>query len=202
MYVPAQFAADETLLNTLAPTRLAILVTHGANGLWATHLPLLWDAERRVLEGHVARPNPHHKDGAAEAMAIFAGPDAYVSPSFYPSKAEHGRQVPTWNYEAVHVYGALAWFEDRERLLAQVRALSERHEAGRSAPWTIEDASEQYIDALLRGIVGVSIRVTRIEAKQKLSQNKSDADRIGVETGLVQDGADAVAAVMKAMREK
>ena len=164
-------------------TGLAVLVTHGPDGLFATHLPV--QQEDGLLITHLARQNPHRdRAGPGEALLIFGGPEAYVSPSWYPSKAEHGRAVPTWNYEAVHVYGELSWFEDRGRLLDHVAQLSRSHEAGREKPWSISDAPAGYIDRLIGGIIGLELRPTRIEAKRKLSQNKSASDHQGVVTGL------------------
>jgi transcriptional regulator len=186
MYVPAHFEAEEALVGDLIAKRMAILVTAGENGTpWATHVPMLWDAEARVLTGHIARANPHPKLApGARALVIVPGLEAYVSPSLYASKAEHGRVVPTWNYEAVHLEGALTWFDDAARLEAVVRALSDRHEAARAAPWSVDDAPADYVRALLRGIVGVEIAVDTIQAKRKLSQNKSAADIAGVREGL------------------
>jgi transcriptional regulator len=187
MYVPAHFEADEALVGALIAERLAILVTAGEAGTpWATHLPMLWDAGARVLTGHIARANPHPKLAqGARALVIVPGPEAYVSPGLYASKAEHGRVVPTWNYEAVHLEGTLSWFDDVDRLEAVVRALSERHEAGRAAPWSIDDAPADYVRGLLRGIVGLEIAVNKVQAKRKLSQNKSAADVAGVREGLM-----------------
>jgi transcriptional regulator len=183
------------LLGELIGARLCVLVTAGEAGLQATHLPMLWDEERQVLEGHIARANPHHQSGAGPALVIVPGPEAYVSPSFYPSKAENARVVPTWNYESAHAIGALTWIEDRDWLRENVRALVDRHESGRAEPWSLNDAPTEYVEKLLRGIVGVSVAVERIEAKQKLSQNKSAADREGVIAGLA--GSDIAARMAK-----
>jgi transcriptional regulator len=183
MYTPAHFAAEDAdaLIDRIAMRSAAILVTHE---LAATHLPILWDSARKIATGHIARANPQWKAGDGPGLMILAGPEAYVSPSCYPSKAEHGKVVPTWNYEAVHLTGRVEWFDDAARLEALVRALSERHEAGRAAPWTLEDAPRPYIEAMLRGIVGVALHTEKIEAKRKLSQNKSAADFGGVAAGL------------------
>lgn len=187
MYVPSAYAETDpdAVAAVVERARLGLLVTHGPAGLTATHLPFIFDRERDVLLAHVARPNPHPQAaGDGEALAVFTGADGYVSPDYYPSKAEHGRQVPTWNYEAVHVYGRLTWFDDRARLLDLLTRLTARHEAGRATPWRIEDAPGDYIDRLLNGIVGVELTATRVEAKRKLSQNKPAADRLGVIAGL------------------
>lgn len=191
MYVPHHFAADDAdaLIATLAGRWSAVLITVGADGVpIGTHLPVLWDAEKRVATGHIARANEHWKQGPGKGLIVLSGAEAYVSPSWYPSKAETGKTVPTWNYEAVHITGDVEWFDDVARLQEVVAALSDRHEKGRPAPWSVDDAPRGYIDALLRGIVGVSLKAERIEAKRKLSQNKSAADFAGVERGLSASG--------------
>jgi transcriptional regulator len=198
MHRPHPFAVsdDAEIVLMLERAPLACLVTHGPQGLFATHLPMLADLERGVLAGHLARGNPHRAlAGEAEALAVFAGPNAYVSPGWYPSKAEHGRVVPTWNYEAVHVHGRLSWRDEPDWLRANVAALSARFEAGRDAPWSIEDAPDAFIAGLVNGIVGVELTITRIEAKAKLSQNRSEADRAGVIAGLNASGRPEDAAV-------
>jgi transcriptional regulator len=198
MYVPDAFAVTEPdeIAAMLVRAPLGCLVTHGPQGLFASHLPLLHRDGR--LEGHLARINPHRSlDGDGEALVVFPGPDAYVSPGWYPSKAEHGRVVPTWNYETVHVYGALTWHEDRDWLLANVAALSDRFEAAQDRPWSVADAPADYVSRLAAGIVGVELRITRIEAKRKLSQNRGEADRQGVLAGLERGGETAIAALMR-----
>jgi transcriptional regulator len=206
MYVPSHFAVDDAdeLIARLARRWAGVLVTVGADGApVATHLPILWDAEKKIVTGHIARANPHWKGGAGKALIVLVGPEAYVSPSYYPSKAEHGKTVPTWNYEAVHLSGRVEWFEDAGSLEAIVRDLSQVHEHDRAEPWAIEDAPRAYIDALLRGIVGVRVHVERIDAKRKLSQNKSEADFAGVAAGLAASAdpmAHEVAALMRATR--
>jgi len=117
-------------------------------------------------------------------MALFMGPDAYVSPSFYPSKAEHHKHVPTWNYIAVHAYGQAEFFDDADRLLEVVTRLTTIHEAGRKTPWAVTDAPKEYIAAQLRGIVGIRMSITRIDGKRKMSQNRAAKDRAGVAAGL------------------
>lgn len=182
MYVPDRFLeTDPAVIDALiAKARLGVLVTHGPRGLYASHMPFLWDAQTRTLGAHLARANPHREmAGDGEAMMIVPGADAYVSPSFYPSKAEDPRQVPTWNYEAVHLYGTVEWFDDPVRLRAMLEGLTARNEAGRAEPWAVSDAPEDYLAKMLRGIVGVSLRVERIEAKRKLSQHQKAVDRDG-----------------------
>lgn len=205
MYVPEHFAvADaDALIARLARRFAGVLVSVDGDGQpVATHMPLLWDPERRIVSGHIARANPQWRLGAGRGLIVLAGPEAYVSPSYYPSKAEHGKTVPTWNYEAVHLSGPIEWFEDAERLADVVRRLSAFHEHDRAEPWSIEDAPPAYISAMLRGIVGVEMRVDRVEAKRKLSQNKSTADFEGVIAGLGEGDAAAteIAALMRAIR--
>jgi transcriptional regulator len=187
MYVPAHFAADDAdaLIARLARRWAGVLVTVEADGTpVGTHMPLLWDAERKIATGHIARANPQWKQGDGRGLIVLSGAEAYVTPAWYPSKAEHGKTVPTWNYEAVHLSGRVEWFDDAKRLEAVVRDLSAVHEDGRAEPWSISDAPRAYIEALLRGIVGVVVHVDRVEAKRKLSQNKSEADFVGVARGL------------------
>ncbi len=192
MYVPPAFREDDRqiLHEVMRGARLSSLVTATAEGLIATPLPLLLDeaeGERGVLYGHVARANPQwQKQPLGEALAIFMGPDAYVTPSWYPSKAEHGKVVPTWNYSAVHAYGPVEFFTDEDRLLAVVTRLTQLHEAPREAPWAVSDAPGDFIKAQLRGIVGLRLPIARLEGKRKLSQNRNAADRAGVARGLAE----------------
>jgi len=202
MYAPPAFAIDdpETLAAMIARAPLAMLVVAGPDGLGAAHLPMLHDREAGVLIGHLARANPLAASGGVPAMAVFVGPEAYVSPGFYPSKQAHGRVVPTWDYEAVHVHGRLERFDEPEALLAVVRALTERFEADRPQPWSVSDAPEAYVAGLLRAIVGVRLVIERVEGARKLSQNKDAADRAGVRAGLLasdRPGDQAVAALME-----
>lgn len=191
MYTPSNFAINDLhdLQQQILDTRLAVLVTHGEQGLQASHLPLLLrpnQGPNGTLYGHFARANPQWKalqDGA-QALVIFAGAEAYVSPGFYPSKAEHGKVVPTWNYVAVHAYGTAEVFTDADRLRDLVSALTDRHEAGRNNPWKVADAPAEYIDAMLKAIVGFALPIERLEGKRKLSQNRSPADIAGVREGL------------------
>ena len=164
--------------------------THTSQGLLASHVPLLLAPDEGAygtLYGHLARANPHGKALAqgTESLVIFAGEQAYISPSFYPSKADHGKAVPTWNYLAVHAYGTAEVFEDAERLLALVSRLSSQHEAGRPAPWAVSDAPDDYIDSMLKAIVGFRLPITRLQGKRKLSQNRDAADQAGVRQGLL-----------------
>jgi transcriptional regulator len=201
MYVPPAFATDDAdALQVLERAAFGALVTHGAEGLAATQLPFLVERDPLKLIGHVARSNPHWREGDGAAMLIVQGANAYVSPSAYPSKAEHGRVVPTWNYEVVHVHGTLRWFEDRARLLRVVERLTARFERDRQHPWAVSDAPDDYIERMLAAIVGVEFHVARIEAARKLSQNRNAADRDGVLTALSASPEQGDQAVAEAMR--
>ena len=191
MYTPSAFALEDLpeLQQQMLGSRLALLVTHGEQGLQASHLPLLLQVDEGphgTLYGHFARANRQWQElqGGAEALVIFAGADAYVSPGFYPSKAEHGKVVPTWNYIAVHAYGTAEVFTDTERLRHLVGALTERHESARAQPWKLADAPTDYIDGMLKAIVGFALPIQRLEGKRKLSQNRSTPDIAGVREGL------------------
>lgn len=207
MYLPSHFAEPrvEVLHSALQRAGLATLVTCGADGLDATHLPVLLEPEPGPLGrlvGHVARANPQWRVAAdgAPALVVVLGPDAYVSPSWYASKREDGKVVPTWNYVAVHAHGTLRGFEDRDRLLEVVTRLTEREEAARPHPWKVADAPPEYVDALLKGIVGVELTITRLEGKWKASQNRSEADRRGVRDGLLGEGDEAMAGLVLPVR--
>ena len=193
MYNPPAFREDDPgiLRGIMRGVRLALLVSAAPDGgvPEATHLPLVLAEEEGphgTLYGHVAKANPQWRGlaVAGAARAIFTGPEAYVSPSFYPSKQEHGRVVPTWNYIAVQAHGRIRLFDDPDRLLALVSTLTDRHEADRADPWKVADAPESFVRAQLKGIVGFEISVERLEGKRKLSQNRSSADRDGVVAGL------------------
>lgn len=191
MYRPVAFSEDDpaVIRQMIRDARLATLVTATSEGLMATSLPmfLIDEGPHGVLYGHVARANPQWKlPVTGEALALFSGPDAYVSPSWYASKKEHGKVVPTWNYAAVHAYGPVEFFQDENRLYEIVTRLTDLYEAPREDPWAVTDAPEGFIQALLRGIVGVRLPITRIEGQRKLSQNRSAADREGVIAGLSQ----------------
>ena len=191
MYTPRAFALDDLpeLQQLIQHTRLAQLVTFGEHGLQASHLPLLLNPDEGpngTLYGHLAKANRQWQDlqNGSEALVIFAGAEAYVSPGFYPAKAEHGKVVPTWNYLAVHAYGQAEVFTDAERLLTLVSALTDRHESGRAQPWKVSDAPADYIDGMLKAIVGFALPIQRLQGKRKLSQNRSAADIAGVREGL------------------
>ncbi|MDQ0870106.1 transcriptional regulator [Arthrobacter sp. V1I9] len=205
MYVPAHFAANpDAVQNLLTRPGAANLVTITSQGLLATLLPFAYDpdaGEHGALLGHLARNNPQWSVPAiGEALAIIQGADAYVSPSWYASKAEHGRVVPTWNYTTAHVYGRLVIHDDPAWLSRQVRQLTGVHESGFGHPWSVDDAPERYIAGQLRAIVGVELLITRIEAKAKLSQNRPEADIDGVVAGLTATGHPEVAADVERAR--
>ena len=205
MYVPDHFAApgDAAVAELLAQHGAADLITATDSGLLATLLPFSYDpnrGERGALLGHVARNNDQWRLPAiGEALVIVRGPDAYVSPTWYASTAEHGRVVPTWNYITAHVYGNLIVHDDVAWLSALVRRLTEKHESGKTPRWSVDDAPGSYISGQLRAIVGMEIAITRVEAKWKLSQNRSAADAEGVVTAL-QAGTPADQAVGEQMR--
>jgi transcriptional regulator len=190
MYVPPAFNDEdfESIRATIHAARLGNLVTATADGPVATPLPLFLDeneGEHGVLYGHIARANPQWRLlPIGEGLAIFMGPAAYVTPSWYATKWETGKVVPTWNYVAVHAYGPVEFFQESERLLEVVTRLTNKHEGPRANPWGVADAPADYIAAQLRGIVGVRIPVVRFEGKRKLSQNRTEVDRVGVMAGL------------------
>jgi transcriptional regulator len=192
MYLPPAFKETELpfIHETIRSARLGNFVTCTASGLICTPLPMLLDereGEQGVLYGHVAKANPQWKEtSTCEALAIFNGPDAYVTPSWYASKQEHGRVVPTWNYAAVHVYGVVEFFEDADRLHQIVTRLTDLYERPRAESWAVTDAPVDFIKAQLRGIVGLRMPISRIDAKRKMSQNRSEADRAGVAAGLAE----------------
>ena len=218
MYLPRHFAVTDLAQITafVDAAQSADLVTFDGAKPVSTRLPVIWDrpesltgtlADGRAdfgrLLGHIALANEQWKTAQpeAQALAIAHGPQAYISPSWYESKARHGRVVPTWNYEAVHLTGSIAFHQDPEWLRTFVTRLTRRHEDDREHQWAVSDAPPEYIDGQLRAIVGVELTITSIEAKQKLSQNRSELDREGVIAGLLgEPGPDpaAIAAVMAA----
>jgi transcriptional regulator len=210
VYIPAHFKADDEAVRQLFEQMgAADLVTSTTDGLLATMLPFLYDpagsrpglGELGAIVGHVARSNRHWRLPAlGPALVIIRGPDAYVSPAWYATKREHGRVVPTWNYLTAHVYGRLVIHDDVEWLDALVRRLTVRHEAARSRPWSVDDAPAEYVAGQLRAIVGVEILIERIEAKAKLSQNRSAEDIAGVIEGLDQGGRVDLADAMRKIR--
>lgn len=206
MYEVAAFREDrvEVMHALIRAHPLATLVSVCGGALEANHLPLLIEADpapNGTLRGHVARSNPlWRQPPEGEVLAVFQGPQAYVTPSWYPSKREHGKVVPTWNYAVVHVRGPLRVHDDREWLRGLVSRLTDSREAGRPQPWAVGDAPDDYIDRMLGAIVGIEIPVRSIEGKWKVSQNRQPADRAGVAAGLRADGDPDAAALVEGKR--
>jgi transcriptional regulator len=192
VYTPPFNRADDEgeLRSLVAHVRAGWLVTNGQGAAVpsATYLPVLWRGDTVIL--HLARANPHWREIGEDtpALVIVTGPDAYVSPSWYAAKAEHGKVVPTWNYSTVHLTGSARVHDDPQWLRMAVEELTDEHERARVEPWHVADAPDTYIDGQLRGIVGVELTVSKVEGKAKLSQNRSRADREGVVEGLRRGG--------------
>ena len=184
MYTPSYFRETraEALHGLIREYPFATLVTHAADGLTANHLPL--ELVDGVLHGHVARGNELARMDGTELLLIFQGPDGYISPNWYPTKHETGREVPTWNYAVVHVHGRLRVIDDAAWLRRLLETLTNHHEAGQPQPWQVSDAPADHIEKSLRAIVGIEIAIERIEGKFKLSQNHPDGNRAGVIEGL------------------
>ncbi len=228
MYIPRHFALSDlaTISAFVDAAQSADLVTFDGTRPVSTLLPVIWDLPAAFgadgdasgvpdggadggasqpdygrLLGHIAIANDQWKTAlpGAQALAIVRGPQAYISPAWYESKARHGRVVPTWNYEAVHFTGTVAFHQDPEWLRAFVTRLTVLHEGGREHPWAVTDAPPEYIDGQLRAIVGVELAITSLEAKQKLSQNRSELDREGVVAGLQSEPGPGPAAIADAM---
>lgn len=202
MYQPPHFREDriEVMHDLMRAHPLATLVSFDGDGVSANHLPLVLHTDvskRGTLRGHVAKANPFWKnfDASVEALAVFQGPHHYISPGWYPSKKEHGRVVPTWNYAVVHAYGPMSVFDDAEWLLAHLQALTSQQEADRDHPWAVTDAPADFLAGMLKGIVGFEFPITRIEGKWKFSQNRSEKDRGGVVQGLIIEGSPSSAQV-------
>lgn len=195
MYIPRPFqVSPEQARDLLREVKVGQLVTATAQGPMATLLPWVVDEEGNALVGHMARPNAQWQTSwLGQALVIAAGPDGYVSPSWYATKSENGRVVPTWDYVVVQVYGELLVHDDHSWVDAAVRRLTDRYELLRAEPWSVDDAPADYIDGQLRGIVGIELRIDRVETAVKMSQNKSEADASGVLAGFLADGNSAVA---------
>lgn len=202
MYVPAHFRETrvDVLHETIRRIALGSLVTLGDDGLMASHAPMLVDAAPApfgTLIGHLARGNPQWRTAKPEvaALAIFTGPEGYISPGWYATKQQTGKVVPTWNYVAVHARGRLRFFDDREQLRAIVTRLTETHEAARAQPWQVTDAPADYIDAMLKAIIGFELTIETLEGKWKMSQNRPAEDRAGVVAGLGDHAPDLAALI-------
>ena len=192
MYLPKHFEQRDpvALLALMHAHPLATLIVATPDGPTADLIPLEYhanDGPHGMLRGHVARANPLWHHAGAAALAVFQGPQAYVSPNWYPSKREHGKVVPTWNYTMVQAHGTLHTVDDAPWLHALVRRLTDRHEAAQASPWAVDDAPDDYVQQMLRAIVGIEIRLTTLTGKWKVSQNRSAADRQGVADGLRED---------------
>ena len=201
MYVPAHFKEDRVavLHDAIRTYGFGTLVTSGEQELEASHLPLLLDPEPAPLGtvlGHLARANPQWqrvKPGIA-ALAIFFGPNTYITPSWYPTKQQTGKVVPTWNYLAIHAYGTLSFFDDPEELRAHVGRMTDTHETPRAAPWAVSDAPANFVDQS-QGIVGFMLRITKLEGKWKMSQNRPAQDVAGVLEGLAHEDGESPEAI-------
>jgi transcriptional regulator len=201
MYVPAHFAESrvDVLRELVRAHPLAALVTFNNNELNANHIPFEFEAEPApfgTLRGHVARANPVWREYSkeVEALAIFQGAQHYITPSWYPTKREHGKVVPTFNYIVAHAYGTLRAIEDRAWLRGLVGQLTDHHESSRAEPWKVSDAPDDYVEKMLNAIVGIEFRVTRFVGKWKVSQNQPPPNRAGVIEGLGEmEGAEAAA---------
>lgn len=208
MYLPKHF--EETRVAVLHELvrayPLGALVAPTAGGLEANHIPFEVDPEPMpfgTLRGHIARANPLWREASrdAQALVIFQGPDTYVSPSWYRTKRETAKVVPTWNYAVVHAHGALHWIDDRAWLRAFVEKLTNRHEAVRRDPWKVTDAPPDFIEKQLGAIIGLEIPMRRLVGKWKVSQNRPAQDRAGVAEGLSNEGGDAAAAMADLVRQ-
>jgi transcriptional regulator len=204
MYVPHFNAMpDPELADLVAAVGAAELVTVTPSGYpVSTLLPVIWEEERLLF--HMARANPHWKDlvSGSPALAVVTGPQAYVSPAWYPAKQEHGRVVPTWNYTAVHFTGRVEVHQDEAWLRDAVTSLTVIHERDRPAPWSVADAPGTYVDKQLRAIVGIELTIERVEGKAKLSQNRPATDQAGVVAGLRREGGTTAQEVARLMEER
>ncbi|MGI8913373.1 MAG: FMN-binding negative transcriptional regulator [Chloroflexota bacterium] len=204
MYIPPQFKEDRipALHAAMRQAGLATLVTFGVDGPEASHVPMLLDSEPApfgTLHGHISKANVQWRQSRpdVQALAIFTGPDAYISPAWYETKRQTGKVVPTWNYVAIHASGPVRFFHDPERLLDQVTRLTEENEDGRPAQWAVSDAPADFINGLLKGIVGFDLTIVRLEGKWKMGQNRPEGDRIGAIDGLTREGGAPELAVAK-----
>lgn len=204
MYIPAHFEApdNEAMYMLMRSYPLATLITLGADGIGANHIPLLLSPEPAPfgsLRGHVARANPLWRDFKpdVEALAIFHGPEAYVSPSWYATKKQHGKVVPTWNYAVVHAYGKLRVKDDPAWIQSQLNELTTEHERKQYRPWAVADAPPEFIEKLVQAVVGIEIEIARLQGKWKMSQNQPPENRAGVADGLKTADCGEVAAWIK-----
>jgi transcriptional regulator len=208
MYLPKHFEETRTtvLHELIRAHPLGALVMRGPDGLDANHLPFEIDPEPApfgTLRGHIARANPLWRERSPDlaALVIFQGPDTYVSPSWYPTKADTGKVVPTWNYAVVHAHGTVRFIDDRAWLRGFVEKLTNRHEAPRVEPWKITDAPPDYVESQLGAIIGVEIPIARLVGKWKVSQNRPAADREGAAQGLSREGGSPGAVMARLIRQ-
>ena len=204
MFQPTIFREERTaVMHALMRAHpFATLVSYATGGLTADHVPLVLHAEvgeQGALRGHVAAGNPlfRETEGAVDVLAIFQGPQTYVHPGWYASKAEHGKVVPTWNYAVAHARGRLRFIRDTEWVVAHLHALTAQHESHRPAPWAVSDAPADFVARQLKGLVGFEIAIEALEGTWKVSQNKHEADRAGVVAGLDAEGGEDVAALVR-----
>ncbi|WPH17874.1 FMN-binding negative transcriptional regulator [Variovorax paradoxus] len=204
MYIPSHFSESrpEELQRIICDHPLGALVTHGVAGLDADHLPFEFDPEvgtHGLLSAHLARANPlwQRCPTGTPVMVVFGGAQAYISPSWYPSKHEAHRQVPTWNYEVVHAHGVLTVHDDERFARRIIARLTRRHEAAEPKPWKMGDSAPEYIDSMVRSIVGIEIAITSLVGKSKLSQNKEARDRLGAADTLEARGREELGALMR-----
>ncbi len=206
LYCPPAFKVEETdeILNHINRSGLAMLVANGADGPLVSHVPMMLDRSRGaqgMLAGHLAKANGQWQNGdaAVPALAVFPGPDAYITPSWYPSKQKHGRVVPTWNYTVVHARGRVRFIEDADWLRKNVSQLTDKFEGRRAEPWAVSYAPDRFIDMQLKAIVGFELEIASLEGKRKISQNREAADRAGVVVGLdAQEGGVVMRDLVKA----
>lgn len=203
MFTPKPFAeTDQTVLrDEVRRIRAGQLITFGSEGLEASFIPLLISDDAGTITGHLAKGNGQWKraDVSVPALVTWVGPDAYVSPSYYPSKREHGKVVPTWNFITVQAKGLVTFHENDAWKRTHVASLTNFHEAGMPAPWSVDDAPLDFIEGLVKAIVGIELRVTSIEGKWKLSQNRPESDIAGVISGLESQGPESAASVAREM---
>lgn len=207
MYIPPQFAEPrlEELHRIVQEHALGVLVTNSSAGLDANHLPFMLEAGQGsygVLTAHVARANPLWREvqNGQDVLVIFRGAEAYISPNWYPSKHETHRQVPTWNYQAVHAHGTLTVHDDERFVRSVVAKLTRKHEASEPKPWKMGDSAPDYINAMLSNIVGIEITITSLVGKFKLSQNREERDRLGAANALDAKGHNTIASAMRELK--
>ena len=204
MHIPKHFAQNdpEQLKDLIRTYPFATLITHSAAGIEANHIPLLLAESdgKNVLQGHIAKANPLWKQvqSGAEVLVIFHGPNSYISPNYYPTKQEHGKVVPTWNYVTVHVKGAMNYIHDADWNREIITRLTDHHEAGQVTPWSVVDAPEAFTEKMLSAIVGLQIDIFSMVGKWKVSQNQPEQNKQGVVDGLSQ-GADREGQQMAAL---